>query len=125
MVLGKHTHKYSTQMNVIRCEDIKEEDNKQQSVEEEIKQNPYLGQVTEEQFGQGTMNFVMNETQEKMSPLLLKAEHNTKSTFNIDVSATNDNLPFINANGAEEIGRFSNKQKKDNKLKIIAALQQR
>ena len=45
--------------------------------------------------------------------------------MNIDVAATNDNIPFLNALGAEEIGRFSNKQKKDNKLKIISALQPR
>jgi|LauGreDrversion4_2_1035121.scaffolds.fasta_scaffold29168_2 hypothetical protein len=29
--------------------------------------------------------------------------------MNIDVAATNDNIPFLNALGAEEIGRFSNK----------------
>ena len=62
MMLGKQTHKYSTQMNVIRCEDVKEEDNKEQAVEEEIKHNPYLGQVTEDMIGQGTMNFVMHES---------------------------------------------------------------
>ena len=45
--------------------------------------------------------------------------------MNIDVTATNDNIPFLNALGAEEIGRLSSKQKKDNKLKIISALQPR
>lgn len=62
MMLGKQTHKYSTQMNVIRCEDIKEEDNKDQVIEEETKHNPYLGQATESNIGQGTMNFVMQES---------------------------------------------------------------
>jgi len=49
-------------MNMIRCEDIKEEDNKDQVIEEETKHNTYPVQATESNIGQGTMNFVLHES---------------------------------------------------------------
>lgn len=108
MIPGK-ANKFSTQMNIIKCEDIKEEDNSfinQQPIEEEQKQSTYLGQITEGTIPQGTMHFVIHESQEQLSPLLVKTHLYTKSALNFDVTATNDQLPMIQMNGAEGPVRF-------------------
>jgi len=52
------------------------------------------------------MHFVIHESQEQLSPLLVKTHPYTKSALNFDVTATNDQLPMIQMNGAEGPVRF-------------------